>query len=78
VLQADARAIGEHSDLPVEVKTGLIPGGQNRPLIIIVLIMIAGDLLLKGSDGETLNVRVKQTASVTDILEGYYGPERNL
>lgn len=47
----------------------LLPGGQNSPLVVIVFVVVASDLLLTGTSREGLYVRMQKTASVSNVLE---------
>lgn len=46
------------------------PGRGDRPLVVVILVVVTGHLLLIRSDGVGLNVGVKQSSSVSDVFEG--------
>lgn len=51
VLQPDHVPVFEEADIIIEVQLGLIPSRKDSPLIILVFIVIASDLLLQRPNG---------------------------
>lgn len=62
-------------DRVVEIKLLLEAVRVEEPVVVRILVVVAGDLLLTGSFGICLDVRVKETTSVTHVLEGDTGTE---
>lgn len=48
-----------------------IPGWTDHPIVVIILVVIAGNLLLHRTDRESLNVRVQQSTTVSIVLYGH-------
>lgn len=45
------------------------PGRGDEPLVVLVLVVVASDLLLLGADGVGLDVRVEKSSAVAHVLE---------
>lgn len=78
---SSCRSVDESNDVVVleeanvaGVGDGLgFPGRSDDPLVVVVLVVVAGDLLLVRSDGVGLDVRVKKSSSVSDVFKGEFG-----
>lgn len=77
VDESDPITILEESDGRFGVIWRFIPGRHDVKVIIIILVVVAGDLLLIGADRVGLDVGVEKTSSVAVVLERELGPESN-
>lgn len=59
VLEADNRVVNDWGEFAVRVNGRGPPSWEDGPLVIVVLVVVAGDLLLLRPGREGLDVRVK-------------------
>ena len=79
VDEPDRVAVAEVDDLALfEVDRIGFPRRRHEPLVVLVLVVVARDLLLLRTDGVRLGMRVQQPAAVAHVLQGQLGPERRL
>lgn len=69
VLEADDGVISEVANGAIDVETGLIPSWLDDPFVVIVFVVVASYLLLLGTDGEHLDVRVEESTAIADVFE---------
>ena len=75
---SSCRSVNESNDVVVLEESEVagigerlgFPGRSDDPLVVVVLVVVAGDLLLVRTDGVGLDVRVKKPSSVSDVFEG--------
>ena len=58
MAETDDVIVLEEPHLAVGVVLGLVPAGKDRPLVVIILVVVASHLLLVGSNGVSLDVGV--------------------
>lgn len=76
-----SRGVDETKLIPIEqisngsirVDGWLTPCRRDKPIVVLVFVVVAGYLLLEGSDGQTLHVRVQQSSTVAVVLERELG-----
>lgn len=61
-------SVGEESDRIIGIIFGFVPARRDYPFVVVVLVMIASDLLLIGTHGICLDVRVQQATTPAHIL----------
>jgi uncharacterized membrane protein (UPF0136 family) len=69
VLEANYITILEVAKFTIGIIFRLIPSRKNVPIVVLVLVVVAGDLLLIRANWEGLHVRVQKTTTVADILQ---------
>lgn len=65
-----ATVLGEPHGLFANVVVGLEAVGVDEPVVVSILVVVASNLLLLGTLGVGLNVRVEKAAAVAHILNG--------
>ena len=78
MLQTNDVAVPEELQSSIGIIGRFVPPWQNDPFVVLILVMVASDLLLQRTNGESLYVGVKQTPSPSHVFERDLGPERNL
>jgi len=78
VNESDDVVVLEESDVARIGERLGFPGRSDDPLVVVVLVVVAGDLLLIRTDGIGLDVRVEKSSSVSDVLEGELRPVGSL
>lgn len=74
VLEPDNVAILKELDGCLRVVDGLVPARQNDPLIVVVLVMVAGDLLLARTGRISLYMRVQQASTIANVFQRHSRP----
>ena len=69
VLESDDVPVLEVPQLLIRVVLRLIPTGEDNPVVVVVFVVIAGDLLLVGADRVGLYVRMQQSTTPAHVLE---------
>ena len=69
VNKADDISIADEAEGIFKIVLGLMTVWVEEPLVVGILVVVAGDLLLAGAFGVRLNVRVEETAAVSHVLE---------
>lgn len=77
VLEADDVTMFKRDEFTVGVNWRRAPGGKERPLIVVVFVVVAGDLLLLRPNREGLNVRMQETSTIADVFEGDLGAKHD-
>jgi hypothetical protein len=78
VNKTDDIAVADVSNLLIlGVVVRLLSVGVEEPVVVGVLVMVAGNLLLGGAFRVGLHVRVQKTATVTHVLERCTGSDSN-
>lgn len=67
--EADDGAMLEGDEFGIGVERGGAPFGEEGPLVVVVFVVIAGDLLLLRARWEGLDVRVEEATTIADIFE---------
>ena len=75
VAETDNVAVLEEADLIVGVVGLFVPFGEDCPLVVVILVVVAGNLLLVGADGVSLDMRMQEATSPAHVLEGDLGAE---
>ncbi len=70
-------AILEESDGCFTIILWFVPSWHDEEVVVVILVMVTGDLLLKGADRISLNVGVQKSTSVAIVLERELGTEGN-
>lgn len=73
--ETDDVAIFEEADLALGIDGGFVPFRGDDPVVVAVLVVVAGHLLLVRTDGISLDVRVQKAASPAHVLERQSGAE---
>src|SRR5690606_15637553 len=76
--QANNGTVANEPGLRLGVEVGIGAVGVEIPLVVGVLVVVAGDLLLSGAVGVGLDVRVEQSTAISHVLDGDLGTERDL
>lgn len=77
--QADNRAVAQISELVgLGVIVRLVAVRVKEPIIVGVLVVVAGNLLLLGAFGVSLDVRMEETAAIAHVLDCSAGPVSDL
>jgi hypothetical protein len=69
--------VGERDEFAVGVDVRGAPLGEECPVVVVVFVVIAGDLLLLRACWEGLDVRVEEATAVADVFEGDFGAEHD-
>lgn len=69
MLQTNDIAILDETNGVLCAVFGLFPLGKDDPFVVIILVVIAGDLLLRRTGGVGLDVRMQETTAVANVLE---------
>jgi hypothetical protein len=64
--------------LLIRVVVALMAGRVEEPVVVGVLVVVAGNLLLSGALRKRLNVRVQKSSTITHVLDGNTGTNSNL
>jgi hypothetical protein len=78
VDEADDRAVTNETKLSLGVVVIISAVGVEEPVVVGVLVVVASNLLLLGTLGVGLDVRVKETTAVSHVLDSRAGTNRNL
>lgn len=69
VNETDDIAVARVAQLFLGIVWDLVAVGVEEPVVVGILVVVASDLLLSRAFGVRLDVRVKQTSSVTHVLQ---------
>ena len=78
VLETDRIAVLEEAERAVRVVRGLVPAGHHNPLVVLVLVVVAGHLLLLGADRVGLDVGVQKTSTPAHVFEREFRAIRDI
>ena len=78
MYEANDVAMQKVANRSIPVYNRLLPAWNDCPFVIVVLVMVARDLLLIGSNGIRLDVRVQKATSPTHVLQRQFRAKRNL
>ena len=78
VLEPDRVAVLEEAERAVRVVRSLIPAGHHNPLVVLVLVVVAGHLLLLGADRVGLDVGVQKTSTPAHVFEREFRAIRDI
>jgi hypothetical protein len=76
--ESDNRVITNKSEIALGVVVLLSAVGVEEPVVVGILVVVAGNLLLLGALGVSLDVRVKKTTTVSHVLDSRAGTKSNL
>lgn len=77
VVETNDVAVFQEPNRTVGVIRRLVPPWQYDPVVVLILVMIACDLLLVRTNGVGLHVRVKQATAVSHIFQRKSGAISN-
>jgi hypothetical protein len=69
MYEANYIAVLKVANLPIQIDVGLLPAWSNGPFVVGIFVVVARDLLLIGSDGIRLDVRVQEATSPAHVLQ---------
>ena len=78
VNQTENVAVGNKLRWCLAVELWLAAVGVEKPLVVGILVMVAGDLLLSGALWVCLDVRMEKSTTVSHVLNGCAGSVGNL
>jgi hypothetical protein len=73
VEQTDGLAISDEARIGFGVIGGIVTVRVKEPVVVGVLVVVAGHLLLARAVGVGLDVAVEKTAAITHVLDGGHG-----
>lgn len=76
--ESDDRVITNKSEIALGVVVLLSAVGVEEPVVVGILVVVAGNLLLLRALGVGLDVGVKKTATVSHVLDSRAGSKSNL
>lgn len=62
----------KRDEFPVGIERGGAPGREECPVVVVVFIVVACNLLLLRPSGEGLNMRMEKPATVANVFECYF------
>lgn len=71
MTQTNNVAIFQEPDGTFGVINRLVPSRKDHPVVVLILVVVASDLLLFGTNGERLYMGVQQTASIPKVFDCY-------
>ena len=78
VNKANDGAVTNETEISLGVVVIISAVGVEEPVVVGVLVVVASNLLLLGTLGVGLDVRVKKTTAVSHVLDSRTGTNRNL
>ena len=78
VLQTNRITILEEMEGKFRVVLGLVPSREEDPLVVLVLIVVASDLLLFRTDWVRLHVRMQKTSTPAHVFQSDLGTVCNI
>ena len=69
MYEANDVAVLKVANRPISIDEGFFPAWSDGPLVVRVFVMVARDLLLIGSHGIRLDVRVQEASSPAHVLQ---------
>lgn len=78
VNETDGVSIGNELEIAFGFILGLVTAGVNEPVVVGILVVVAGNLLLVRTLRIGLKVGVQETTAITHVLDGDSGSVSNL
>lgn len=75
VKETNGLAVGNETGFGSGIVIGIAAVGVEEPVVVGILVVVAGNLLLARALGVGLNVTVEETATIAHILDGNLGTD---